>query len=395
MSECGACGGTFFDRFFRAREWSTSGHYLSDPAETVRPVTFELEYCKSCGFIRQTSGKMVRLDYHEIERGTAKQLPAYSDRIIASLSEFGVGPDDFIVEVGANDGTFLKELRRSGFRNLLGVEPSKQLAELSAGSGFDILTDYFDRKLAATILASRGPARAIICRHTLEHVPDIRELTGGIASLLGPGGMSFIEVPDTDWVITQLFAHEIWDEHISYFRPRSLARLVETSGFKPVRLERARFRDTRNLLCWSVRKPCDIPGPIIIADDEASAESVAAFQGRWGEFSGRLRALVDNAPKPIVGIGAAHIQLNFLNFTGLDAAVDILIDDDPSKAGRFAPLAKPIPIRATADVLATLRGGTLLRTAFPYPGWQDTICQSLRSRGVGAIEPYDDLREAR
>ena len=114
MSECGACRGTFFDRFFRAREWSTSGHYLSDPTETVRPVTFELEYCKSCGFIRQTSGKMVRLDYHEIERGTAKQLPAYSDRIIASLSEFGVGPDDFIVEVGANDGSFLLRSERSG-----------------------------------------------------------------------------------------------------------------------------------------------------------------------------------------------------------------------------------------------------------------------------------------
>jgi hypothetical protein len=97
---------------------------------------------------------------------------------------------------------------------------------------------------------------------------------------------------------------------------------------------------------------------------------------------------VAEASKPVIGIGASHIQLNFLNFTGLAGAVDILIDDDPWKMGRFAPLAKPVPIQRTSDVLASVRQGTLLRTAFPYPDWEQRVCDALQVYGVGSIAPY-------
>lgn len=391
MSECGACAGLLFAPFFRGREWSTTGRYLDAPEKQGPSIAVELEYCLSCGLIRQTANKTVRLDYVHIERGTAKQLPDYAARIIASLSEFSVSSDDLIVEVGANDGTFLKELRGSGFRKLVGVEPSKQLAEISSKAGFDIVNGYFDRSLAASISRSHGQARAVVCRHTLEHVPNIRELVNGIHEMLAPDGLCFIEVPDADWVVGQLFAHEIWDEHITYFRAGSLARLIRQSGLSPIRLERARFRDTRNLLSWSVRDLAGVSFSKSLADDEASLADLAGFQERWEDFSRRLRSLVAAAPKPVIGIGASHIQLNFLNFTGLDDAVDILIDDDTWKAGRFAPLAKSVPIRATSDILSSVRHGTLLRIAFPYPSWEKHVSDALEVFGIGSINPYGIL----
>ena len=90
-----------------------------------------------------------------------------------------------------------------------------------------------------------------------------------------------------------------------------------------------------------------------------------------------------------MAIGASHIQLNFLNFTGLDGSVELLIDDDPVKAGRYVQLASPVPVRTTSAVLASVRSGTVLRTAFPYPAWEDRICAALAPYGVGSIEPYD------
>lgn len=392
MVRCGACAGADFGPFFRAHEASVSGVYLTAPVIANEPATIELEYCKTCGLIRQAPGQAIRLNYDRIVRGTAQQLPSYTADILSTLTEFGVRPDDFILEVGANDGTFLRELRSCGYQNLLGVEPSKQLADISRKSGLDIRDTYFDRRIAADIRASRGPARAVICRHTLEHVPDIFELAKGIAEVLSEAGLSLIEVPDTDWVVTNLFAHELWDEHISYFRPRSLSKLIENCGLKPIRLERIRFRDTRNLLCWSTSAPALASSARCRVDDEASFEDVERFQKRWDAFSERLRSAVNAGPKPIIGIGASHIQLNFLNFTGLGASVDTLIDDDKSKAERFAPLTNPTPIRSTAEILATVRSGTLLRTAFPYPDWEDRIEEALRTYGVRSIKPYDILR---
>jgi hypothetical protein len=392
MVPCGACAGAEFGSFFRAREASVSGLYLAEPIAPTKPVTIELEYCKTCGLIRQVPGKAIYLDYDRIQRGTAQQLPTYAVDIIASLSELGVSRDDFILEVGANEGTFLRELQSHGYRNLLGIEPSKLLAEISKQSGLEIRNTYFDRGLAAKIRAARGPARAVICRHTLEHVPDIFELVRGIAEVLSEGGLCFIEVPDTDWVVTNLFAHEIWDEHISYFRPQCLARLIENCGLKPVRLERMTFRDTRNLLCWSTPASAPVANAAHLVGDEADFHALERFQGNWDAFSERLRSLVFASPKPIIGIGAAHIQFNFLNFTGLGEAVDALIDDDQSKAGRFAPLARPVPIRSTSEILATVRSGTLLRTAFPYPDWENRIDSALRLYGVHSIKPYEILQ---
>jgi hypothetical protein len=392
MVRCGACAGTVFGPFFRALEASVSGVYLAEPVIPTEGAMIELEYCKTCGLIRQVPGKTIYLDYDRIQRGTAQQLPTYAADIIASLSEFGVRRDDFILEVGANEGTFLRELRNHGYRDLLGVEPSTQLADVSKQSGLDIRNAYFDCGLAAEIRAARGPARAVICRHTLEHVPDVFELVRGIAEVLSVDGLSFIEVPDADWVVTNLFAHEIWDEHISYFRPRCLAKLIENCGLKPVRLARMRFRDTRNLLCWAVPASARLANTACVVGDESDFGALERFQENWDTFSERLQSLVLASPKPIIGIGAAHIQLNFLNFTGLGEAVDALIDDDKSKAGRFAPLARPVPIRSTSEILATVRRGTLLRTAFPYPAWEDRIDSALRLYNVQSIKPYEILQ---
>jgi SAM-dependent methyltransferase len=388
---CGACQGAQFAPFFRSREWTHSGRYLASDQSVIsaEPIEIMTEYCRQCGLIRQVPGSEVRLDYTGISRDTAKQLPDYARRVVGSMAEMGVRGDDLVVEIGANDGTFLRALREAGYRNLIGVEPSKDLAVRAAASGFTIVNEYFGRALAARMLSQHGAPRAIICRHTLEHVPDIQDMTQGIAAFLAPQGIAFIEVPDTDWIISELFAHEIWDEHVTYFRSGSLEILLQNAGLVPLRMERARFRDTRNLLSWSVRSPASADAQPVFLEDVTSAADLMDFQARWDRYASTLRAMVAAAPRPIIAVGAAHIQMNFLNYTGLDGNVDMLIDDDPVKAGHYAPLAFPVPIRTTAQVLDTVRAGTVLRTAFPYPAWEDRICSALAPYGVKSIKPYD------
>jgi 2-polyprenyl-3-methyl-5-hydroxy-6-metoxy-1,4-benzoquinol methylase len=392
MVACGACAGVSFGSFFAADEASISGVYLAEPVVLREPTRIELEYCKTCGLIRQVPDRTVRLEYDQIDRGTAKQLPDYAEDIFAALPRLGIQSNDLILEVGANEGTFLRQLRSRGYQNLIGIEPSKELAAFSQQSGLNIINNYFDRQVAAEFRANHGPVRAVICRHTLEHVPDILEFTRAIADVLADDGVSFIEVPDADWVITNMFAHEIWDEHITYFRARSLTRLLENCGLRLVNLRRQRFRDTRNLLCWSTLAANSTSPAGGLLDDEADVDAVAKFQSRWNDFSRRLRSKLLASPKPIVGIGASHIQLNFFNFAGLGDLVDNLIDDDQTKAGRFAPLARAVPIRSTNETLATMRQGTLLRTAFPYPQWEDRLAGELQPHGVTSISPYRIIR---
>jgi SAM-dependent methyltransferase len=281
------------------------------------------------------------MNYATVVRGTAQQLPEYVSEILHGLTQIGARKDRLVIEIGANDGTFLKVLRSAGYTRILGVEPSLELASTAVAAGFEVEPRFFNGPLATELRHRFGPAGLIVCRHTLEHVPQPRDLVQAIGEALGPEGLFCLEVPDHDWVVSQRFAHEIWDEHLWYFRPSSLTRLIEAAGLHVIRLERVRFRDTRNLICWGTKASSERVRHIPI--DETTADDLRMFQGRWDELAHRLRERVHSLGGPVIAIGASHIQLNFLNYAGLAATIDLLIDDDPAKAGRYAPLMKPIP----------------------------------------------------
>ena len=81
-----------------------------------------------------------------------------------------------------------------------------------------------------------------------------------------------------------------------------------------------------------------------------------------------------NAPRPIFFVGASHSQSNLINFVGVGAIVDFLIDDDPAKIGRFAPIkgGGPVTINTMAfEKHAT--SGTVVLSGFGYPKWTDRI----------------------
>ncbi|MDO8289814.1 MAG: class I SAM-dependent methyltransferase [Parvibaculum sp.] len=350
-------------------------------------ASLNLEYCAACGFIRQVQEIQPSIDYAHVERGTAQQLPHYTTTIIDGMKKRGITTQDFIVEIGCNDGSFLDALKASGFENLLGVEPSVGLSQTAASKGFRVEPIPLTPDNARKIIGKHGQADAVVCRHTLEHVPAPKDLIAAIATLLKPGGICIIEVPDTDWVIEHLCIHEIWDEHISYFRPGSLHRLLKSKGLSVLALDAIRFRDTRNLVCFAMRG--ETPDALEQVRDQTTLEDIANCADRWRILINSLQNAIAAAPKPLIAIGASHIQINFINFAKLDMQIQILIDDDPRKQNRRAPIGKGIPIISTDDAIESIVQGTILRTAFPYPAWMDKITDTMAAKGVTIIDPFD------
>ncbi|MDO8423096.1 MAG: class I SAM-dependent methyltransferase [Parvibaculum sp.] len=388
MPDCSCCGGASFKPFFEFGLLPRTGFYLTDgnPSD-VPKAQLNLEYCTTCGFIRQVHDAMTKIDYAEVERGTAQQLPHYTDDIIQSIVDEGLSPHDLIIEVGCNDGSFLKALRAKGFDNLAGVEPSVSLSQSAGANGFRVEAFPLTPINAKLIVDKYGLADAVVCRHTLEHVPVPEDLITAIAKLLKPNGICVIEVPDTDWIITQLFVHEIWDEHVSYFRPSSLNLLMQRHGLEASKLSTIRFRDTQNLVCFA--RNGGEAASANIGQDQSTLADIADCSTRWAAMVDKLQTAIAKAPRPIVAIGASHIQINFLNFAGLADQVDWMIDDDPRKSGRRAPIGAGVSILSTAEAIENISSGTVLKTAFPYPAWMDKITKAMALKGVITIDPFD------
>lgn len=347
-------------------------------------------YCARCAFVGQETGASGEGDYTEVARATSRQLPDYAAQVAKELRHGTDWQTRLIIEVGANDGTFLNLLARDGYQHRLAIEPSTSLAQACSASGHVVENVHLNAATAPAIRERHGAAHTVVCRHTLEHVPDALEFLNSMRILLATGGLLFVEVPAVSPILERLWAFELWDEHISYFSPQTLRRLISRAGFSILRIEERTHRGSTNILCWAAAS--DVHATTGNSEaDESSLALCENFRSRWEAYADFARRQVSTAQGPVFAVGASHPQSNFLNFSGLGLWIEALVDDDPMKAGRYVALPQPKPVITTASLVDSAGNGTVLMTAFGYPGWMNSIREQLAGRAVRFVDPLEDL----
>jgi len=391
MKHCPACSSERFEPLIDFGTLPKSGVYLHVPDAPFPTIHLAHEFCTSCGLIRQKAIESASHDYTHVPRATTRQFPKYIDAIIASLKSHGVSGSDLVIEVGSNDGGFLDRLASAGFSNLLGIEPSIACAGLSLAKGHKVITSHWDAETSAAVLQEHGAARAVICRHTLEHVPRPLEFLQAIRSILAPNGITFIEVPDARPITHDLRGHELWDEHLHIFTPANLQLIMRRAGFSILRCNAWPERSDINLLLWaradaglSQKSP-----PDSAAAPASEIQLCREFEKRWKAFSSRLQVEAASWPRPVYMLGASHPQTNFIHFTGLESSIDAFIDDNPAKANLLIPLASPVPILPASKLLEGPAPGTILRGAFGYEEWMDRATAPLAAQPSTIVKPYE------
>ena len=152
-----------------------------------------------------------------------------------------------VLDIGSGPGHFLLRAKERGWTPV-GLETSPAAVEFSRALGVEVHEGYFD----GSELPELGQFDAVHMQHVLEHAPDPVGLLEGLPSLLKPGGVICIEVPN-DFSIVQDILHNLMDfpawwvappEHLNYFTRGSLDDFLTTCGFAAVD--------------WSTRFPIDL-----------------------------------------------------------------------------------------------------------------------------------------
>ena len=394
ITACPACTNDQLDLLVDMGEIPQSGSLLETPEESYPRLNMMFEYCPRCGLIRRRLASPRELrDYTHTNRATGSRQPEYIATIAMELRTRVSNYSDLIVEVGANDGAFLDVLSRLGFNNLLAVEPSNECAALCAAKDHLVETVYLDCSTAESIRRKYGAAAAVVCRHTLEHVPDPLAMLEAMKRLLGDGGSLFVEVPDARNITHDLRIHELWEEHLHYFTFENLSLLLKRSNLGVEEAVRMACRGSANFLIWcrelSTRgEPVGLP-----AACSADVAACGSLKARWSELNKRILGGTHDWPKPVAFIGISHPQSNFLLFSGLGPRIDFLVDDDPAKIGCYAPVPQPVLIISSEQLINEHPPGTLVRGAFGYHDWMDRIEKALVQRHVVVVEPYPPLEE--
>ena len=97
-----------------------------------------------------------------------------------------------MLEIGSNDGVFLKNFN---VQKVVGVEPCKNLAEITNALNIKTYDKFWNLKLSKEILKDHGKFDLIYSANTISHIHDLKETISAIENILDKNGIFIIEDP--------------------------------------------------------------------------------------------------------------------------------------------------------------------------------------------------------
>lgn len=253
----------------------------------------------------------------------------------------------FVVDIGSNDGTLLRNFLERGER-VLGIDPAEKIARLASEGGVPTLPRFFDPELAKELRQMHGPADLIAANNVFAHADDLAGIAEGVRLLLGPSGAFVFEVSYLGDVLQKSLFDTIYHEHLAYHSVAPLRRFLKAHGLELIDVQRV---DTHGGSIRGIAAPKGSARPVAASVDEMvqwekangldRPETFRKFARAIDARRDAFRALIGRLKKEgkrIAGYGAPAKATTLMYHFGIGRdVVEFVVDDSPWKQGLFTP----------------------------------------------------------
>jgi methylation protein EvaC len=359
MSACLICSHAIepfmsFGRMPIANGFLTPDQFASEPF-------FELAagFCEHCKMVQLTElvdpHKMFH-DNYAFFSSTSSRMAAHFQALADHITQRHLGSDPFVVEIGSNDGIFLRHFAAAGIRHL-GIEPSANVAAAARANGVNTIGEFFSEQVAKQIVAEYGHADAFVGANVMCHIPTMHSVVAGIATLLKPKGVLVFEDPYLGDIIERTSYDQIYDEHAFYFSVTALDHLFARHGLEIVDVHPQTTHG--GSMRYTVGKKGAHQISAATTTQRAKEQALGlgeratyeAFRKRVERSRVDLMSLlrsVNARGKRVAGYGATSKSTTVTNYCGITPdLVEFISDTTPIKQGKFSPGAH-LPVRASS-----------------------------------------------
>lgn len=378
---------------------------LPGPADLDKPeprFPLRVALCESCWLLQITDiVPPVQLfsEYLYFSSFSDALLKHARDHVAQRLSEGGLGPDSFVVEIASNDGYLLKNFVAAGVP-CLGIEPAANIAKVATERGIPTLNRFFSLATARDLIAQGRQADLILGANVFAHAPDTNDFVAGLAALLKPDGRVILEFPYACDLVEHVEFDTIYHEHVFYFTITALEPLFRRHGLAIFHVEHLSIHGG-SLRLFVGRAGVHAVRPSV--HELRAAEQAKGVGGTryYEDFGDRVRRIRDDLVtllgrlklegRSIAAYGASAKGSTLLNYYGLGPEIlDFVADRSTAKQGRFTP-GTHLPIVA-ADELARRRPDYALLLTWNFAEEILRQQQAYRDAGGKFIVPLPEVR---
>ncbi len=283
------------------------------------------------------------------------------------ISKYLIEPEDYILEIGCNDGILLKNFSDQKIPHL-GIDASSNLVEKAKNEGINVKCAFFDDISAGDIENEYGKAKVIVLTNTMHHIENCKAVAKAVSLLLADDGVLIIEDPYLIDMIDLGSFEQLYAEHNFIWCLSSYSYLFDMYGISindvvhfdkhggsmRYYLSKNKARKSKNVIFYE-----NIEEKNKIRD----LKTYVHFKEKSEKICNELHNFIsDKVSKglTVCGYGATAKSCTILNYANIDSnLLTCIYDSTPFKINKFTP-GTHIPIRDPKFIKADKPDFTIL-----------------------------------
>ena len=313
-------------------------------------VPLDLYFCNNCFHVQLIH--VVDPDYlwsdFTFKTGNKKVLVEHmKEEVIKMISFSDISKNEYVVDVGSNDGTLLKCFQDKGFKNVVGVEPAYEIAQEAILNGVNTIVGYMNPTSVKQFLNNNKPAKIVTAFNVYAHADDLAGMTQAIKTVLADDGLFVFEASYLLDVIQKMLIGTIFHEHLSYHSVISMERFLNSLDLQLIHVETAKEQGG-SLIGYIQHKggPFQRSNSVmdfISHEKQAGLDCLNPFENLQDKLDSQKNKIneffkyIKYNNKTIGAYGAARSGTTLLSFFDIGSKIDFIVDDNEEKHFKYSP----------------------------------------------------------
>ena len=335
---CNCCSNKMFEEIFEIKNMpiKTANNSKFKDIKNNQGLSLTFLFCKKCTNMQLKEIVNPKILYNNFSYetnssfGLVKHFKSLGEKI---HKEYNIKQNELIVDIGSNDGSFLKYFKKKGI-NVLGIEPSKKISDLANKKGIKTLSEYFDLKTANKIEKEYGYPRIISCFNTFANISDISGFLIGIKKIMNEKTVGIIETQYGLDVVRKNLIDTVYHEHINYFTKKSLNTLLKKNNLEIFRFKEFGNKGGSLRVFFKLNKNHVNKKKLNLKDlynetKKINIGEVRKFKKKINKAKLNLKEyILKNKITKLSGFGASVGTSTLIKFFELENLIDVIYDDN-------------------------------------------------------------------
>lgn len=356
--QCVLCDSKKLKKAFFLKKTPLANSYLKKIHNKEIFISLTVYLCSYCGHLqlREIINPEVLFKNYSYVSGTSNVLRLhfwnYCEKVI---KKYKLKKNDNILDIACNDGTFLENFVKKKFKNVVGIEPAKNLRKINIKKNIRIETNFFSNSFSQKLKKKYKAFRLITANNVCAHTPHLLDFFNGVKNLLAPNGIFVFEVSYLLDVINKLQFDTVYHEHMSYHSLKPLVNFFNTINLEIIDFERVKAQGGSIRIYVShvgtfKKRNQKINNQIKIENKNKLFNLITykRFISKILHQKKILRKKINKFKKnklKIIGYGAPAKLTTFCHYLDINKNdIDYIIDDNKLKQNTYSP-GKKIPIK--------------------------------------------------